>query len=571
MKVKIDRSEVQSSDSQLPFRNSESVQGISIYTNSSLDAESLSASANLLGPKKIFDNIFHHPLSGGFDKSKFKVQKNSCYFFVGWIPENIRKTCNNMDVIITPEKCSSSEINQKKLSTLMSGWGDVNSFSIPLPHKDLITFWVEREGSQNDGDEMIPGIKKSILGFYFPAVNVFIGRDYAHSEDGLAYLNICILPTLMEYARRIELETEKCKKDEYVEKYPASQFTFGADPEFLFWERRGKNFISAYEVLHDRFGECDLNSSRCQIGVDGHQSTGELRPAAAKSFMGLYSNLKDLLETINNKYQEYDVDLTGESEPIGFHFHFGHHYFKNNKNAQNFVKVLDYYFGKNLYDLNSTRRKNSGYERLGAYENKRYGFEYRTLPAMIYHDPDIFKIISKAMNKLAIKFLKGESLDINTRERANADDFLKLITRDEYEKLDNFVTAMSKPENRKKEQGRTLEYWCKEKRTMQSYAPTFSGDEFYDEIKSFIRQHKLKTLGEFHYYGIGNSKGSVIAHNFPIKISGYENIIESLENPKYHQKKMIGIPYCLRTSDDCSDLGKILNKIYNHLKKEGTK
>jgi len=147
----------------------------------------------------------------------------------------------------------------------------------------------------------------------------------------------------------------------------------GADPELII-ENEENEQVPADEL----FGFAG------EIGTDGHSHVMEIRPAPAENPLSLVDNIEELLQKANQMIP-YDLQLKAGSychDPIGGHIHFETRY------SRKLLNLLDCYLAVPLLlleNLNDAiyRRKNTNYGLLSAYENKMWGFEYRTPPSWL--------------------------------------------------------------------------------------------------------------------------------------------------------------------------------------------
>ena len=164
----------------------------------------------------------------------------------------------------------------------------------------------------------------------------------------------------------------------------------GTDPEFILLDENGK-VIRAKKIRY-----FNSTSPTKKVGCDGAGTQVEIRPAPAsiKNIDRFYNNIVQTLKLVAgycNK-RKYTIlggtgkkgkDSMGETHfiPIGGHIHFGATNL-DKLNKSHFIKILDTYFtpiSNMLYSSAKIRkRRGNGYGRLGSYEPKNYGFEYRT-------------------------------------------------------------------------------------------------------------------------------------------------------------------------------------------------
>lgn len=141
--------------------------------------------------------------------------------------------------------------------------------------------------------------------------------------------------------------------------------TIGADPELGI--RLNGSHASARKFFK-------ANSS---FGLDGCDSTAELRPGYSESPLDLTAKLRLIIEYGHKKYPELEF-LSGhmvDGYTVGGHIHLG------TSPDDQLIANLDYILGALsdcLDDLDQREiRRDHGYGRKGAYRRKDYGFEYR--------------------------------------------------------------------------------------------------------------------------------------------------------------------------------------------------
>jgi len=204
--------------------------------------------------------------------------------------------------------------------------------------------------------------------------------------------------------------------------------TLGGDPEF--------EVICDGEVVPANSLFIFRDGGTCYpIGTDGVSHTAELRPDYAYSEEEYVENFLALVEEV----KETDVLLSvqGDTYALGGHIHVGS---PNNNVVQvlqdeveRFVQVLDDFVGRVLLPTSGNAR--GGYARLGEYELKDYGWEYRTPPASFYADTEMIRITYK-LTKGLVEFLlrEGEiSYEVLEDGRAAREEYLRFLTEEEVE------------------------------------------------------------------------------------------------------------------------------------------
>jgi hypothetical protein len=217
--------------------------------------------------------------------------------------------------------------------------------------------------------------------------------------------------------------------------------TLGGDPEF--------EVICDGEVVPANslfiFRDGDVYEP---IGTDGASHTAELRPDAAYSPEEYVENFLALLEEV--KEAEVLLSVQGDTYALGGHIHIGS---SNDLVVQvlqdevkNFVQVLDDFVGRVL--LPTSGRARGSYARLGEYETKDYGWEYRTPPASFYADPEMIRIVYKLTKGLVEFLLREGEISYETLEggRAKPEEYLRFLTQEEAEHFLAFPERWAKGE-----------------------------------------------------------------------------------------------------------------------------
>lgn len=216
-----------------------------------------------------------------------------------------------------------------------------------------------------------------------------------------------------------------------------------------------------------------MNSLNSGIGVDGAGSQIEMRPPAAETPQQLVENIRVLMKRVNdlgagltNHNVTVGLSTRGDTFPLGGHVHVGlkrtwkqhkgqpgdpeylntvsayerlmwgkthpmlTHYpvslesmleslgFANsssdspidNKDRTVLVSLYDAYLGKHCTALHGEAR--GGYAVMGAYRTKKYGLEYRTLPAAVFNNPRIALIVCTIVKQLTEKYYGGDTISI---------------------------------------------------------------------------------------------------------------------------------------------------------------
>ena len=189
-------------------------------------------------------------------------------------------------------------------------------------------------------------------------------------------------------------------------------FTLGCDPELIC--RRNGQFISA-----DRYFK--QNSS---FGLDGCESTAEVRPGYSESPIDLTSKIYQILNYGHSKADDLEF-YSGhfvDDYAIGGHIHF------SIEPDANIIKALDIVLGSlsNCIDdkEQKQKRERTGYGKLSAYRRKSYGFEYRT-PGSFLLSPST-TLVTLTLAKLAVLGTTEDNLNfVELKNRQQSCTFLK--------------------------------------------------------------------------------------------------------------------------------------------------
>jgi len=208
---------------------------------------------------------------------------------------------------------------------------------------------------------------------------------------------------------------------------PGEEFlTLGGDPEF--------EVICDGEVVPARdlsiFSDGGLDYP---IGTDGASHTAELRPEAAYSPEEYVENFLALVERV--KEEGVLLSVQGNTYALGGHIHIG----SPNRlvvqvlrdEVENFVQVLDDFVGRVLLPTSGGAR--GDYARLGEYELKIYGWEYKTPPSSFYADPEMVRITYKLVKGLVETLIKEKELSYEVLEdgRAKPEEYYRFLTKEE--------------------------------------------------------------------------------------------------------------------------------------------
>ncbi len=198
----------------------------------------------------------------------------------------------------------------------------------------------------------------------------------------------------------------------------STSFTIGCDPELIC--RLNGQFVSAHNYFK-------ANSS---MGLDGCESTAEIRPGYSESPIDLTSKIYQILGYGHDKapdiefYSGHYVD----GYAIGGHIHFSVE--PNSK----IINALDTVLGSlsNCIDDKEQRQKRerTGYGKRSAYRKKNHGtsggFEYRT-PGSFLLSPSV-TLVNLTLAKVAVLGVLEDALDfVELKSRQHSQTFLKQL------------------------------------------------------------------------------------------------------------------------------------------------
>jgi len=333
---------------------------------------------------------------------------------------------------------------------------------------------------------------------------------------------------------------------DYLETWPASGeefLTLGGDPEFEVI--CDGEVVPADSLLIFRDGD-----TYDPIGTDGASHTAELRPDPAYSEEEYVENFLNLLEEV--KEEGVLLSVQGDTYALGGHIHVG----SSNglvvqvlkDEVERFVQVLDDFVGRVL--LPTSGRARGSYARLGAYELKPYGWEYRTPPASYYADLEMVRITFKLVKGLVETLLRERELSYEVLEdgRAKKEEYLRFLSKEEAEYFLAFPEKWAK--------GEIIPLV-----PMGDIPPVlFIFRDEWDEDKAWVFKETLKNLPvkrpvKLVLYGLARRRGDV----FAIPTAPEEWRLKE-EFPKAPfvggaiPEVWIGIPYRFRRVEEISEV-----------------
>ena len=238
-------------------------------------------------------------------------------------------------------------------------------------------------------------VNEKTAGVYCPALHSLFLTDWTHNKDTVK-VALELLPDLLEI-----LQKDYSLTPASSETWKDIKITLGSDPEF----EQLVDF-NHYQVVQSKY-----RGTNNEIGCDGSGYQIELRPAPSETPEGLVYNIKSLIRRM-----DVPISVAGDAYPLGAHIHFGFAPVVANKDVyKTIIKILDDFLGVPLSTLNGKAR--GSYARLSAYEEKSYGFEYRSLPSAFLHSPHTARIVFKIAYNLVKSLFKKSHIQYEISEK----------------------------------------------------------------------------------------------------------------------------------------------------------
>jgi len=162
----------------------------------------------------------------------------------------------------------------------------------------------------------------------------------------------------------------------------------GADPEVELMNSYG-HVVDADNYVSDPY-------NNEPFGLDGCPKVAELRPLPG-SWNSVYFSLRKIIKQADK--EGLRLTIAGDTYAIGGHIHFAIH-----RKAYKIAAAMDSYVYPLFDKLQGSAR--GGYNYKSAIEPKRYGFEYRSLPAGWLATPLLCKLTLKLAYKIALSVVK---------------------------------------------------------------------------------------------------------------------------------------------------------------------
>jgi hypothetical protein len=270
--------------------------------------------------------------------------------------------------------------------------------------------------------------------------------------------------------------------------------TLGGDPEFELLAN-----AQEYNVL---YAEDYYSGYDDEVGVDGSGNQVEIRPHYGETPEEYVENFKAIIRGI-----EDPLSVIGNVYPLGGHMHFG-----GIPMRTQYTTLLDDWLGRPLMTLNGEKREAWGYGELGDCRMQEWGFEYRVLPATIYADPEMVRIVYKIAQSILKELAsKGEiKYHLRSDDLVAKKDYLRFITRDEY---NYFMNARENLWKKALNDIYINKNWGG--KIKEGIYVKYSGDSFPASVRDYINTElgSIKTPEGKYYnirlFGLAKSRGYV--------------------------------------------------------------
>lgn len=399
-------------------------------------------------------------------------------------------------------------------------------------------------------------------GYFIPAMRSLILTDWSHDEITVSRAQEA-WPLL-----RQEMRLRRLAASPVLPKVEPAPVTVGCDPEFEM-SIRGRVKRASSMFNGDSGGE---------LGVDGSGEQVEMRPPYSEDPSVVVQRLRDIMAEFNRVFPDAALSTAGHVYPLGGHIHLGVEELVRDRRTppSSLIGIMDDFLGKATLPLSGKAR--GGYAHLGRYENKPWGFEYRTPPAAIFVDPEIARISLAICQGIVVTYLKGNS--IRYQDPPMADDYTRIcdLTCEDTEKFVNFLENYS---SKGLEQGQVLAYWLG-KDIIPGLPPNHPViREFRDEWNPAVRElacpqleqglaslspEDSSKIDEIILYGLNRDRGLV--SNLPIL--GMRIMSPSVPllfgNEDGGIGLYVGLPYIVRKYIDDWKIFPIIDTIIQYIK-----
>ena len=338
----------------------------------------------------------------------------------------------------------------------------------------------------------------------------------------------------------------------------------GGDPEFEVWS--GGTFVCANSVIRDDY---DRNK---EIGLDGQVEVLELRPYPGRPTRFI-SNFRGLLNKFHEEYEGYYLKVDGDTVPLGFHIHFGFNFWDKYNNKLCYLTTYFCYILDGIFFYRFKRehhgRARGGYLRPGAYEMKRYGFEYRSLPSRIAIHPDLLRTVYEICWKVGKWY--WEKVVPEIWDDFDASVYRNYVTgpfsRKRIESLvgskltEKYFSLIDKLDE---DTSRFLSNWGIEVKIpkLKIEFKDDWGSHSINTVKTIIQEFLKVWEGRIILFGLASSRGDTIWNNFDARVEGYGWMDDWSYPGAYNDTDIvIGLPYRLRAGYYNKELGSLIIRL----------
>ncbi len=330
----------------------------------------------------------------------------------------------------------------------------------------------------------------------------------------------------------------------------ASLITLGGDPEFEIYDEDGP--VRAIDVLEEIYDLSYDELLHTPIGVDGSGDSVELRPRESTDPETYVRRVQALLMELEDSLRGwgYWISARGDKYPLGGHIHIGSHdgdvvdaivY-----NRREIVSLLDTFIG---WTLETSGPARGSYALRRAYEEKDWGFEYRTPPVSIYHHPKMVEITYKLVKGLVVELLSTPKVEVVINQKTGRPVF-KEYTRFLTPAEARYFLTFSK----RWQASREMDYEAWGLIPRPPRLTVVFNDDWLDERKEYFRSRILELfLGPrkmdltIELYGLKRSRGFVFA------LPTAPNNLCLSEPPKdphpYRGRVVVGLPWEVRMDE----------------------
>ena len=330
--------------------------------------------------------------------------------------------------------------------------------------------------------------------------------------------------------------------------------------------------LADYRKLQQASSIINSHSSNDELGLDGCQTLGELRPQPSTSPFILTRNIKNLLNKFHSEYgNNYFIETGGGCESsLGGHIHIGHEIFKNysNKQIKPLMQLLDaflyypiklnmygavrewkdydalnvdidYYLGECKVNEDPEkiikiikRVKPLKHQQFNAFDEKSqhrsqpHGLEYRSLPSFI-GDFTFTKLVFKLAKGIGEKYIdfRTQGGQFIYNDPPQKEDYLVFLTEKEVNQLFKYLYGKKKDLFLKN----TLKNWKVIKQYFINISDDLNGLGFTkDSHQMLLKKLEAKFSKNFQRYLLHNNhslKIHLLASDHYYKEARFESVL----------------------------------------------